>query len=116
MLRPLSSQITIDEVEIQAAKVRTEKDFLVHATDCLTKFTDSLLQFHMQWMPIDELLEQPFYEEDHMSRKVYELCVASFQKRYKGLTAHLLPSKFDGTSTYLYFGNAANNDGEIGVY
>ncbi|KAF3785128.1 Nudix hydrolase 8 [Nymphaea thermarum] len=87
MLKPLSTQITIDELEIQAAK----------------------------WMPIDEFLEQPFYKEDHMSRKAHELCIASLEDRYKGLTAHLLPSKFDGTSTYLYFSNAANNDGEIQV-
>ncbi|XP_031504483.1 nudix hydrolase 8-like isoform X2 [Nymphaea colorata] len=87
MLKPLSTQITIDELEIQASK----------------------------WMPIDEFLEQPFYKEDHMSRKVYELCIASLENRYKGLTAHLLPSKFDGTSTYLYFSTAANNDGEIQV-
>ncbi|KAF3788716.1 Nudix hydrolase 8 [Nymphaea thermarum] len=87
MLKPLSTQITIDGLEIQAAK----------------------------WMPIDEFLGQPFYKEDHMSRKVYELCIASLENRFKGLTFQLLPSKFDGTSTYLYFSNAANNDGEIQV-
>ncbi|KAK9266635.1 hypothetical protein L1049_003587 [Liquidambar formosana] len=75
MLKPLSSEITIDEKEIQAAK----------------------------WMPIDEFLAQPFYQEDHMSRRINEICVATYEKRYNGFVAHQLTSKIDGKLSYLYY-------------
>ncbi|KAE7998626.1 hypothetical protein FH972_003152 [Carpinus fangiana] len=75
MLKPLSYEITIDEKEIQDAK----------------------------WMPIDELLGQPFYQEDHMSKKAIEICIAAYDNRYSGFIAHQLVSKFDGQLSYLYY-------------
>ncbi|KAL6006040.1 nudix (nucleoside diphosphate linked moiety X)-type motif 8 [Asimina triloba] len=75
MLRPLSFDISIDESEIEAAK----------------------------WMPLDEVLAQPFYQEDCMSRKAIEVCVARYENRYHGLTAHQLISKLDGKLSYLYY-------------
>jgi hypothetical protein len=56
-----------------------------------------------QWMPLDEFVGQPFYEEDHMSRKVIEACVAAYEDRYSGFTAHQLTSKLDGQSSLLYY-------------
>lgn len=75
MLRPLSYEIAIDEKEIQAA----------------------------MWMPLDEFVGQPFYEEDHLSRKVIGACVAASEDRYSGFTAHELTSKLDGQSSLLYY-------------
>lgn len=56
-----------------------------------------------QWMPLDEFVGQPFYEEDHMSRKVIDACVAAYEDRYSGFTAHELTSKLDGQSSLLYY-------------
>lgn len=76
MLKPLSSEITIDEKEIQAAK----------------------------WMPVDEVLKQPFYREDHMSKRIIEICVATYERDHStGFVAHKLTSKFDGNLSYLYY-------------
>ncbi|GAB2219701.1 hypothetical protein Droror1_Dr00007338 [Drosera rotundifolia] len=75
VLRPLSSDIAIDENEIQAAK----------------------------WMPFQELVEQPFYEEDHMLRRVIEICVATNEDCYSGFVAHQLTSKLDGKLSFLYY-------------
>eukprot|EP00262_Sarcandra_glabra_P021229 TRINITY_DN8846_c0_g1_i1.p1 TRINITY_DN8846_c0_g1~~TRINITY_DN8846_c0_g1_i1.p1 ORF type:complete len:348 (-),score=47.80 TRINITY_DN8846_c0_g1_i1:67-1089(-) len=77
MLKPLSFDITIDESEIQEAK----------------------------WMDLDEFLGQPFYQEDRMSKKVIDICVARYEDRYNGFTAHQLISKFDGNLSYLYYHN-----------
>ncbi|XP_017982241.1 PREDICTED: nudix hydrolase 8 [Theobroma cacao] len=75
MLKPLSSDIIVDEKEIQDAK----------------------------WMPLGEFIEQPFYQEDHMSRKMIEICTAAHEDRYDGFTAQQLISKLDGRVTYLYY-------------
>ncbi|GAB2292448.1 hypothetical protein Dimus_026688 [Dionaea muscipula] len=79
MLRPLSFEITIDENEIQAAK----------------------------WMPLQELIEQPFYNEDHMSRRVIEICIATYENCYSGFIAHQLASRLDGKLSYLYYDDDA---------
>ncbi|KAJ8766725.1 hypothetical protein K2173_005336 [Erythroxylum novogranatense] len=80
MLKPLSYNIRIDEKEIQAAK----------------------------WMPLEEFIEQPFYQEDHMSMRVIETCIAAYEDRYDGFTAHRLSSKLDGKSSYLYYDATAS--------
>ncbi|XP_057968161.1 nudix hydrolase 8-like [Malania oleifera] len=74
MLKPLSFEITIDDKEIQAAK----------------------------WIAVDEILGQPFYNEDHMSKRVIDICVAAYEERYRGFIAHQLPSKIDGKLSILY--------------
>ncbi|KAF8388890.1 hypothetical protein HHK36_025571 [Tetracentron sinense] len=75
MLKPLSFDITIEEKEIQAAK----------------------------WMPLDEFMGQTFYEEDDMSKKLIDICVAACENRYNGFNAHHLTSKLDGKLSYLYY-------------
>ncbi|OMO67378.1 hypothetical protein CCACVL1_20566 [Corchorus capsularis] len=75
MLKPLSSEILIDEQEIQDAK----------------------------WMPIGELIGQPFYQDDHMSRKMIEICTSAYENCYHGFTAQQLISKLDGRLTQLYY-------------
>ncbi|XP_077211298.1 nudix hydrolase 8-like [Tasmannia lanceolata] len=74
-LRPLSLDINIDESEIQDAK----------------------------WMPLNEFLAQPFYQEDDMCKKAIDLCIARYENHYSGLIAHQLMSKFDGKLSYLYY-------------
>ncbi|KAI4379378.1 hypothetical protein MLD38_005687 [Melastoma candidum] len=75
MLEPLSTEITIDEDEIQDAR----------------------------WMKFEEIMSQTYYEEDHMSRKVMEICMAAHKGCYGGLAAHQLASKLDGKLSYLYY-------------
>ncbi|KAK3154800.1 hypothetical protein QOZ80_2BG0195240 [Eleusine coracana subsp. coracana] len=73
LLRPVSNDIKIDGMEIQA------------------------------WMPLAEFIRQPFIEEDHMFRKIADICVRRLRKRYCGLTAHSVVSKFDGGNSTLYY-------------
>ncbi|TVU28978.1 hypothetical protein EJB05_20519, partial [Eragrostis curvula] len=83
MLRPISIDIKIDEMEIQAAK----------------------------WMPLAEFIRQPFVQDDHMFRKIADICVQRLRNRYCGLTAHNVVSKFDGGTSTLYY-NAAEPERE----
>ncbi|KAL6985920.1 nudix (nucleoside diphosphate linked moiety X)-type motif 8 [Sarracenia purpurea var. burkii] len=75
MLRPLSTQILVDDLEIQTAK----------------------------WMPLVEFLKQPLLQEDCMFKKVFDICIARLGKRYCGLSFHRLVSKFDGRLSSLYY-------------
>ncbi|KAK1266249.1 Nudix hydrolase 8 [Acorus gramineus] len=80
MLRPLSFDITIDEAEIQAAK----------------------------WMPLHEFMEQPFYKEDQMMKRVLDVCVARCKNCYGGFSTQLVISKFDERVSHLYYGGLNN--------
>ncbi|KAF6149926.1 hypothetical protein GIB67_008647 [Kingdonia uniflora] len=74
MLKPLSTQIKIDDLEIQDAK----------------------------WMSLAEFVEQPHIKGDSMFMKIIDICIARLKKRYCGLSAHHVISKFDGRSSSLY--------------
>lgn len=82
MLRPLSTQIVVDDHEIQAAK----------------------------WMPLDEFVEQPLIQGDSMFKKIVEICIARIKKCYCGLSVHQLVSKFDGKLSSLYFNIVEDRD------
>uniref|UniRef100_M0ZQG2 Mutt domain protein n=1 Tax=Solanum tuberosum TaxID=4113 RepID=M0ZQG2_SOLTU len=75
LLRPLSKQIMVDDVEIQDAK----------------------------WMPLVEFVEQPLIQEDDMFKKIIDIFIARLGKRYCGLSVHQLVSKFDDKLSTLYF-------------
>lgn len=75
MLRPLSAQIVVDDLEIKAAK----------------------------WMPLVEFVEQPCIQGDCMFKKIMDICIARLGKCYCGLSAHKVISKFDGKSSSLYY-------------
>ncbi|XP_043718377.1 nudix hydrolase 8-like [Telopea speciosissima] len=75
MLRPLSTEIKVDDLEIQAAK----------------------------WMPLTEFLRQPIIQGDSMFKKIIDICIARLKKRYCALAAHQVISKFDGKSSSLYY-------------
>ncbi|KAL5207294.1 hypothetical protein ABZP36_031729 [Zizania latifolia] len=85
MLRPLSDGIMVDDVEIQAAK----------------------------WMPLAEFVEQPFIQEDDMFRKITDIFVQRLHRRYCGLAASRVTSRFDGGTSTLYF-NVADQPGDVG--
>ncbi|XP_031099143.1 nudix hydrolase 8 [Ipomoea triloba] len=82
MLRPVSKQIMVDDLEIQAAK----------------------------WMPLVEFVEQPLIQSDSMFKKIIDICLARLRKRYCGLSVHQLVSKFDGRLSSLYFNTVENSD------
>ncbi|CAL1375920.1 unnamed protein product [Linum trigynum] len=75
MLEPLSSQISIDDDEIQAAR----------------------------WMPLEDYLAQPLINGDIMFKKILDICIARLGKRYCGLTAHQVVSTFDDRQSCLYY-------------
>ncbi|KAI4327161.1 hypothetical protein L6164_019656 [Bauhinia variegata] len=75
MLRPLSTKIVVDDLEIEDAK----------------------------WMPLVEFVEQPLIQEDSLFKKISDICIARLQKRYCGLCVHHMISKFDGKSSSLYY-------------
>ncbi|WCJ25827.1 hypothetical protein M5689_007686 [Euphorbia peplus] len=82
MLKPLSTQIVVDDLEIQAAK----------------------------WMPLVEFVEQPLIRGDSMFKKIIDICVARLGKRYCGLSAYKMLSKFDGRLSCLYYNVVDNKD------
>jgi hypothetical protein len=57
----------------------------------------------LQWMPLPEWMEQPFIQDDHMFRKISEICMQRPRRHYCGLTAHHVVSKFDGGTPTLYY-------------
>ncbi|KAF5203290.1 Nudix hydrolase, partial [Thalictrum thalictroides] len=75
MLRPLSTQIKVDDLEIKDAK----------------------------WMPLTEFRKQPHIRGDRMFKKIIDICIARLGKRYCGLSSHRVTSKFDGKSSTLYY-------------
>ncbi|KAL5551396.1 hypothetical protein UlMin_001572 [Ulmus minor] len=82
MLKPLSTQVFVDDLEIQAAK----------------------------WMPLVEFVEQPLIQEDGMFRKVIDICIERIGKRYCGLASHQVVSKFDGKLSTLYYNVMENHN------
>ncbi|KAK1438761.1 hypothetical protein QVD17_04571 [Tagetes erecta] len=75
MLRPLSSEIKTDDLEVQAAK----------------------------WMALAEFVEQPLIKGDNMFKKMIDMCIARTRKRYCGLSVHKVVSKFDNRLSSLYY-------------
>lgn len=82
MLRPLSTEIVVDDHEIQAAK----------------------------WMPLVEFVNQPLIQGDSMFKKIVDIFIARMGKRYCGLSVHKLVSKFDGKLSSLYFNTVDEQD------
>ena len=64
----------------------------------------------MQWMPLVEFVEQPLIQEDSMFKKIIDICIARLGKRYCGLSAHKLVSKFDGKLSSLYYNVVEGQD------
>ncbi|KAI4315218.1 hypothetical protein L6164_028051 [Bauhinia variegata] len=75
MLRPLSTKIVVDDLEIEDAK----------------------------WMPLIEFVEQQLIQDDCLFKKIINICIARLGKRYCGLSVHPVASKFDGKSSSLYY-------------
>ncbi|KAK7386265.1 hypothetical protein VNO78_26377 [Psophocarpus tetragonolobus] len=86
MLRPLSSEIVSDDLEIAAAK----------------------------WMPLVEFVEQPLIQEDSMFKKIVDIFIARLGKRYCGLSTHQVVSRFDGMVSSLYYNVIDNEDNCFG--
>ncbi|CAM8978902.1 unnamed protein product [Rhodiola kirilowii] len=85
MLRPLSTEINVDDQEIQAAK----------------------------WMPLDEFVQQLIIQGDNMFKKIINICMARLNKHYCGLAAHTVVSKFDGKSSSLYYNTTEDDNDSI---
>ncbi|XAR67366.1 NAD(+) diphosphatase [Bertholletia excelsa] len=74
MLHPLSFDITVQELEIDAA----------------------------QWMPFGEYTAQVFPQDDDHFRKISEICLAKFDRDYVGFSRLPVASIFDDQESYLY--------------
>lgn len=78
MMRPLSFDIQIQELEIEAA----------------------------QWMPLEEVEAQPFGQKpESLMNYIMKLCKAKAEKDYSGFTPHPVTSFFSDSPTYIYFNN-----------
>lgn len=58
---------------------------------------------NIQWMPVDELRRQPFYQDDQMSGQVIEVCMAAYEAHYTGFVGRELHSKMDKKLSCLYY-------------
>ncbi|XP_020230668.2 nudix hydrolase 2 isoform X1 [Cajanus cajan] len=74
LLRPLSSDIQIQELEIEAA----------------------------QWMPFDEYAAQPFMEKYELLKCINDIYMAKFDGQYSGFTPISTTSNFSDRKSYLY--------------
>ncbi|KAF3787072.1 Nudix hydrolase 8 [Nymphaea thermarum] len=81
LLRPLSSEIVVDELEIGDAK----------------------------WMPLNEFMEQTILQKDDMLTNIMKICIARLGQQYRGLSTAQIVSMYDGKPSSLYF-NLANED------
>ncbi|KAL8243340.1 hypothetical protein R6Q59_009598 [Mikania micrantha] len=75
MMRPLSFDIQIQELEIEAA----------------------------QWMPLEEFAAQPSAQKLSLLRHIYELCIAKVDKDYSGFSPQPETSFFNDKPSYIYF-------------
>lgn len=74
-LKPLNFDIVKDDTEILAA----------------------------QWMPLEEFASQPLYQEQSISKKTLDACIAHFEKRYKGFSAFPSYEAYDSHPSCFYF-------------
>lgn len=62
-------------------------------------------------MSVEEVIGQPFYQEDQLLKKVIEICMAAYdQNERDGFIAHQLASKFDGQLSFLYYKQLNHNN------
>ncbi|XAR67077.1 NAD(+) diphosphatase [Bertholletia excelsa] len=115
MLKPLSSKIITDEKEIQAAKYKygnqrtrranpwSGKDRKHRKRVYMTKKKTRKKKICTCIIKKIAAYWQPFYREDHMSRRIIEACMETRGGCCTGFVGHQLTSKFDGNlSSYLY--------------
>ncbi|EEF39594.1 nudix hydrolase 10 [Ricinus communis] len=74
MLRPLSSHIQKQELEIEA----------------------------VQWMPIEEFAAQPFARKHRLFKHIGDLCLAKVDRDYAGFSPIPIPLIFEDQISYLY--------------
>lgn len=67
-----------------------------------------LIIIFFQWMPVDEFIAQPYYQDDCLSKKVIDICMEAKEDRYGGFIGHQLNSKIDGKLSYLYYDEFKN--------
>lgn len=55
-------------------------------------------------MALNDVIRQPFYEEDEMSKKIIDICMAAYEDDYSGgYVGQQLHSKMDRKLSYLYY-------------
>ncbi|KAJ1428645.1 NUDIX hydrolase domain [Sesbania bispinosa] len=74
MLRPLSSDIQVQRLEIEGA----------------------------QWMPFEEYVAQPFVQKHELLKYISDVCLAKIDGRYSGFTPVSTSSNFSKQQSYLY--------------
>jgi hypothetical protein len=68
----------------------------------LVKVHMTILLFVVQWMPVDEFLNQQVRREDEMLRKIINICVKMGENNGQGFKVERLMSKFDNRISHLY--------------
>jgi hypothetical protein len=62
-----------------------------------------ILMFVVQWMPLDEFLNQQVHREDELLRKIINICVNMSENNRQGFKVEQLMSKFDNRISHLYY-------------
>jgi hypothetical protein len=62
-----------------------------------------ILMFVVQWMPLDEFLNQQVHREDELLRKIINICVNMGENNRQGFKVEQLMSKFDNRISHLYY-------------
>ncbi|CAA6670692.1 unnamed protein product [Spirodela intermedia] len=81
LLRPISFDISVQESEIEAARVDL---------------------FLCQWMPIDEYMAQSVMSKQNLMKYISDVGLAKFEKGYNGFTPVGVGSVFSDRKSYLY--------------
>lgn len=72
-----------------------------------------LMHFYVgcvQWMPLAEFQDQPFFKERSMLKKMLDVCIASVEGKYRGFRYHSLHSGFQKADSYFYYNNVDLDD------
>ncbi|PNY15672.1 nudix hydrolase 2-like protein [Trifolium pratense] len=107
MLRPLSSEIQVQRLEIEGAQIVLSVKGVLRGPGKALRF-DGVLLYYIQWMPFVEYTAQPFIQKSDLLKYINDICLAKIDGRYSGYTPVSTLSNFSEHKFYLYL-----NAGEL---
>ncbi|XP_050874038.1 nudix hydrolase 2 isoform X2 [Lathyrus oleraceus] len=100
LLRPLSSEIQIQNLELEGAQ-----DLTTGQTIGIAKEKEGLYYFsddHPKWMPFVEYTAQPIMQKSDLLKCINNICLAKVDGRYSGYTPVSTLSNFSDQQFYMY--------------
>lgn len=64
---------------------------------------------HLQWMPFEEYVAQPFIQKHDLAKKLAEICASKKQREYAGFSPVPTTTGFSQKKSYLYTNNLCLN-------